>query len=60
VADLAGALRECAAWHQTPVVDVRWSDPPELAALVQRAIEQGSAAPQTKKRGVKGAKSAQA
>jgi uncharacterized protein len=39
VADIAGALRECAAWHGTPAVDVRWSDPPELAALVQRAIE---------------------
>jgi uncharacterized protein YcaQ len=39
VADLAGALRDCAAWHQTPTVDVRWSNPPELAALVQRAVE---------------------
>ena len=38
VADIAGALRECAAWHDTPTVDVRWSDPPELAALVRRAI----------------------
>jgi uncharacterized protein YcaQ len=37
-ADVAGALRECAAWHGTPAVDVRWSDPPELAALVQRAV----------------------
>jgi uncharacterized protein len=41
VADVAGALRECAAWHKTPEVDVRWSDPPELAELVQRAIERG-------------------
>jgi uncharacterized protein YcaQ len=38
-ADIAGALRECAEWHQTPAVDVRWSDPPELAALVQRVVE---------------------
>ncbi|MFL5803087.1 MAG: winged helix-turn-helix domain-containing protein [Roseiflexaceae bacterium] len=41
IADLAGALRECAAWHGTPEVDLRWSDPPELAALMRRAIEQG-------------------
>jgi len=41
VADLAGALSECAAWHQTPTIDIRWSDPPKLAALVQRAIECG-------------------
>jgi len=39
VADVAGALHKCAVWHKTPEVDVRWSDPPELAALVQRAIE---------------------
>ena len=37
VADVAAALHACAAWHKTPEVDVRWSDPPELAALVQRA-----------------------
>jgi uncharacterized protein YcaQ len=37
VADIAAALRACAAWHKTPAVDVRWSEPPELAALVQRA-----------------------
>ncbi len=52
VADLAGALRECAVWHQTPTVDVRWSDPPKLAALVQRAIECGDKpARATKNRG---------
>jgi uncharacterized protein YcaQ len=39
IVDVAEALGECAAWHKTPTVDVRWSDPPELAALVQRAIE---------------------
>jgi uncharacterized protein YcaQ len=39
VSDIAGALRECAAWHNTPEVVVRWSDPPELAALVERAVE---------------------
>lgn len=38
IADIAGALRECAAWHQTPEIVVRRSDPPELASLVRRAI----------------------
>jgi uncharacterized protein YcaQ len=43
IADVAGALRECAAWHRTPAVDVRWSDPPELAALLQREVERDTA-----------------
>jgi uncharacterized protein YcaQ len=38
VADIAETLRECAAWHQTPAIDVRWSDPPQLAALLKRAV----------------------
>ncbi len=38
VADLAGALADCAAWHGAPEVAVRRSDPPELAGMVQRAI----------------------
>jgi len=38
VTDIAGALRECAAWHQTPEIVMRRSDPPELASLIQRAI----------------------
>lgn len=38
VADIAGALQECAAWHGTPEVVVRWSEPPELAKLLQRAV----------------------
>src|SRR5207244_4373922 len=29
VAELAGALRDCAAWHGTPEVVIRSSDPPE-------------------------------
>ena len=41
-ADLAGALRECAAWHQTPAVDVRWSGPPKLAKLLQRELDRQS------------------
>ncbi|HEX8674546.1 MAG TPA: crosslink repair DNA glycosylase YcaQ family protein [Longimicrobium sp.] len=36
VADVAGALRECAAWHGTPEVTVRQSDPPELAARLMQ------------------------
>ena len=39
VADVAGALRECADWHATPEVVVLRSDPPELARLVERAAE---------------------
>jgi uncharacterized protein YcaQ len=42
-ADIAAALRECADWHATPALEVRWSDPPELAALVQRAVDQAVA-----------------
>ena len=42
VADIAGALREFADWHTTPTVDVRWSDPPKLAALVQRAVDRSA------------------
>src|SRR5262245_25833359 len=41
-ADIAGALREFAAWHATPSIEVRWSDPPKLAALVQRAIDRSA------------------
>jgi uncharacterized protein YcaQ len=37
VAGLAGALYECAAWHGTPEVRVRRSDPPELAAALRSA-----------------------
>jgi uncharacterized protein YcaQ len=37
VADLAAALLRAAAWHGTPRVMVQFSDPPELAAMVQSA-----------------------
>ena len=33
--DLARTLHECAAWHGTPEVVVRQSDPPEVAARLQ-------------------------
>ena len=35
---LAEALRECAAWHETPEVVVRRSDPPELAGTLGAAV----------------------
>jgi uncharacterized protein YcaQ len=38
VTDLAATLRACAAWHQTPQIVVRQSDPPELAARLQAAV----------------------
>lgn len=38
--ELGGALRECAAWHRTPEVVVRESDPPELAVQLRAALQQ--------------------
>ncbi len=38
LAGLANALRRCAAWHATPEVIVRRSDPPELAGLLGEAL----------------------
>ena len=37
--DLATTLRACAAWHGTPQVAVRQSDPPEVAARLNAAVE---------------------
>ncbi len=37
VTDLAAVLRRLAAWHGTPELVVRQSDPPELAALLGAA-----------------------
>jgi uncharacterized protein YcaQ len=36
--DIAGALRDCANWHATPDVVVRWADPPAFADLVQQKL----------------------
>ncbi len=36
---LAGALRGCAAWHGTPEILVRRSDPPELIEPLHAALE---------------------
>jgi hypothetical protein len=38
VLDLAAALRRLAAWHGTPEIIVRQSDPPEAASSVQAAL----------------------
>ncbi len=54
VADIAGTLREFADWHATPAVEMRLSDPPKLAALVQRAVDRAAApAKGTRKRPAK-------
>jgi hypothetical protein len=39
IADLADALRSLAAWHGTPNLVFRQSDPPELAALLETASQ---------------------
>jgi uncharacterized protein len=38
VADVAGALREAAAWHGTPDVGIRRTQPAGLAASLRRAV----------------------
>lgn len=38
--ELAGALRACAAWHGTPEVVIRHSDPPEFGEAVTAALNQ--------------------
>jgi uncharacterized protein len=38
VADLAGALQRLAAWHGTPEIVIRRSDPAEVAALLETAL----------------------
>lgn len=38
LADVAGALRACAAWHGTPEVVVRRSDPAEVAAPLNQMM----------------------
>jgi uncharacterized protein YcaQ len=38
IADLAAAVRECAAWHGTPEVVIRTSTPRGLAARLKKAI----------------------
>jgi uncharacterized protein YcaQ len=38
VADIAGALRECAAWHRTPDVTVGRAKPVKLLSVLRRAL----------------------
>jgi uncharacterized protein YcaQ len=45
VSGLAGALRDCAGWHGTPEVLVRWSDPSELAETLRLALAEGTVSP---------------
>ena len=47
VGDLAWTLRGCAAWHGTPEVLVRRSDPAGLAGVLQTAVGAGVGAPET-------------
>lgn len=46
--DLAGALAECAAWHGTPRVLIRRSEPRALAAQVRAALSSIRAAPESR------------
>ena len=45
VTALAGALRDCAAWHGTPEVLVNRSDPPDLAGTIRSAVEDAGLPP---------------
>jgi len=45
VTALAGALRDCAAWHGTPEVLVNRSDPPDLAGALRTAVEDAAELP---------------
>lgn len=38
VKDVAAAIFECAAWHKTPEVCVRKSEPPPVAARLEKAV----------------------
>jgi uncharacterized protein YcaQ len=40
--DIAAALVECAAWHRTPEIVVRQSDPPAVAPRLQKAVTRKS------------------
>ncbi|MCA1594511.1 MAG: winged helix DNA-binding domain-containing protein [Acidobacteria bacterium] len=41
IGDIGAALRECAAWHGTPELVVRQTDPPGIAARLQKAAARG-------------------
>ena len=43
VTGLAGALRDCAAWHGTPEVNISRSEPPKFAGEIRTAIGEKTA-----------------
>ncbi len=45
VSGIAAALRDCAAWHGTPDLLIRWSNPPELAEALRSALDKGAGTP---------------
>jgi uncharacterized protein len=45
ISGLSGALRDCAGWHGTPEVLVRWSDPSELTATLRLALDEETVPP---------------
>jgi uncharacterized protein YcaQ len=45
VSSFAEALRDCAGWHGTPEVVVRWSDPSELAEALRLALDRDAGTP---------------
>ncbi len=40
IADVASALRQCAAWHKTPEVVIRHAEPKKFAAMLRKALAQ--------------------
>jgi hypothetical protein len=49
--DIATALLECARWHRTPEIIIRRSDPPGVAARLQKAVARSSKKLAEKSRG---------
>jgi uncharacterized protein len=45
ISGLSGALRDCAGWHGTPEVLVRWSDPSELTETLRLALDEETVPP---------------
>ena len=58
VSGLAGALRDCAGWHGTPEVLVRWSDPSELTETLRLALDERSRLPRDREDNLATTKSA--
>ena len=43
IAEVAGAIADCASWHGTPRVEIRRADPPEAAARLRSALAPAAA-----------------